>query len=114
MIDIDGTFLVKGSMDLIVSNEAPSLSTHVAFETSSRTIYRRYSTTGVPAMSVGGTGDILSGICGGLMARGMSSFDAGCVGAYINGTAGEEAFLQVGHSLSATEVLSRVKILPPI
>lgn len=84
--DIDGTFLVKGSNDLIVSSEAPSLSTHVAFETSSRTIYRRYSTSGVPAMSVGGTGDVLSGICGGLMARGMSSFDAGCVGAYINGT----------------------------
>lgn len=111
--EIDGTLLVKGSVDLIVSHDKPSLSSHVALETSSTTVYRRYCTAGVPAMSVGGTGDVLSGLCGGLMARGMSSFDAGCVAAFINGTAGEEAFSRLGHSLSATGVLSRVKLLPP-
>jgi NAD(P)H-hydrate epimerase len=111
-VNLEVPLLVKGPLDMVISPDPPSLTTHVALETSSGTIYRRYCSTGVPAMSVGGTGDILSGICAGLIARGMSSFDAGCVAAYINGIAGEEAFSQVGHSLSATEVLSRVRMSP--
>jgi NAD(P)H-hydrate repair Nnr-like enzyme with NAD(P)H-hydrate dehydratase domain len=112
-LNLEVPLLVKGPLDLIISPDTPSLTTHVALETSSGTVYRRYCSAGVPAMSVGGTGDILSGLCAGLMARGMSSFDAGCVAAYIIGTAGEQVFSQVGHSLSATEVLSRVRISLP-
>jgi NAD(P)H-hydrate epimerase len=111
--ELDVALLVKGPVDLILSPDEPSLSSHVSVETPTCTIYRRYCTSGVPAMSVGGTGDILSGMCAGLMARGMSAFDAASVAAYVNGTAGEEAFSQVGHSLSATEVLSRIALVPP-
>jgi NAD(P)H-hydrate epimerase len=110
--ELDTALLVKGPIDLVLSPDSPSLSSHVALETSSTTVYRRYCTAGVPAMSVGGTGDVLSGLCAGLIARGLSAFDAACVGSYLNGTAGEEAFSQVDHSLSATEVLKRIDLLP--
>jgi len=111
--NLEAALLIKGPLDLVISPDPPSLTTHVALETTTGTTYCRYCNEGVPAMSVGGTGDILSGLCGGLLARGMSSFDAGCIAAYITGIAGEEAFSQVGHSLSATEVLSRVRISLP-
>jgi len=110
---LGATLLVKGPVDLLFTGKAPSLSDHVAVELSGGKYYRRYCTFGVPAMSVGGTGDVLAGLCVGLLARGLSAFDAACVAAYINGKAGEEAFSSVGHSLSASEVLSRVRLVPP-
>ncbi|MBN1540339.1 MAG: NAD(P)H-hydrate dehydratase [Candidatus Thermoplasmatota archaeon] len=110
---LDATMLIKGPVDLCFSGDPPSLSDNVAVELSGRKVYRRYCTAGVPAMSVGGTGDILAGLCAGLISRGLRPFDAACVAAYVNGKAGEEAFSQLGHSLSASEVLSRVKLCPP-
>lgn len=47
--------------------------------------------TGTPAMSKGGSGDSLTGVIAGLMAQGLNAFDASCLGAYINGKAGEIA-----------------------
>lgn len=47
--------------------------------------------TGTSAMSKGGSGDSLTGVITGLMAQGLNSFDASCLGAYINGKAGEIA-----------------------
>jgi NAD(P)H-hydrate epimerase len=45
--------------------------------------------TGNSGMSTAGAGDILSGIIGGLMAQGLSPFDAACAGVYIHGRAGD-------------------------
>ncbi|WP_424981134.1 NAD(P)H-hydrate dehydratase [Maritalea sp. S77] len=36
-------------------------------------------------LATAGSGDVLSGIIGGMLARGMSGFDAACAGAYIHG-----------------------------
>ena len=47
--------------------------------------------TGTSAMSKGGSGDSLTGVITGLMAQGVNAFDASCLGAYINGKAGEIA-----------------------
>ncbi len=47
------------------------------------------SKTGCPQMAVGGTGDSLAGICGGLMARGHEPFDAAKLGAIQWGKTGE-------------------------
>ncbi|MGH9921735.1 MAG: NAD(P)H-hydrate dehydratase, partial [Nitrososphaerales archaeon] len=44
------------------------------------------------AMTVGGTGDVLSGLVAGLLAKGMNPFDASVAGAYINGAAGDRAY----------------------
>lgn len=47
--------------------------------------------TGTSAMSKGGSGDSLTGVITGLIAQGLDSFTASCLGAYINGKAGEIA-----------------------
>lgn len=42
-----------------------------------------------PGLASGGTGDVLTGIIGGLMAQGLSPYDAACCGVYLHGLAGE-------------------------
>lgn len=45
--------------------------------------------TGNPGMASGGSGDVLSGLIGGLIAQGMQTFDAAVLGAYLHGKAGD-------------------------
>ena len=52
------------------------------------------NTTGTPAMAKGGSGDLLAGIIGGLLARGTTPFEATFAGAYIAGKAAEKALEQ--------------------
>jgi NAD(P)H-hydrate epimerase len=85
------TVLLKGPVDMISDGE------HV-----------KKNRTGNPAMTVGGTGDVLAGLVAGLMAKGAEPFDAARMGAYLSGHAGDLAFEQLGHSLTATDVISRV------
>ncbi len=47
--------------------------------------------TGNPALAMGGTGDLLAGIAGTLLAQGMTALHAGAVAAWIHGTAAEHA-----------------------
>ncbi len=47
------------------------------------------NTTGNPGLASGGTGDVLSGIIGGLIAQGLSGFDAAKLGVYIHGAAAD-------------------------
>jgi NAD(P)H-hydrate epimerase len=42
-----------------------------------------------PAMATGGTGDVLAGTIGALLAQGLAPFDAACLGVYLHGNAGE-------------------------
>ncbi|HEX5467267.1 MAG TPA: NAD(P)H-hydrate dehydratase [Candidatus Limnocylindrales bacterium] len=42
-----------------------------------------------PALASGGTGDVLSGTIGALLAQGLASFEAACLGVYLHGAAGE-------------------------
>lgn len=85
------TVLLKGAVDIISDGE--------------RT---RRNRTGCPGMTGAGTGDVLAGIVGGLLAKGMSAFDAACLGAYISGAAGEEAFAKLSYGMIATDVVDRV------
>jgi hydroxyethylthiazole kinase-like uncharacterized protein yjeF len=50
--------------------------------------------TGGPWLATAGTGDVLSGILGALLARGVSPFEAAAAGAFLHGRAGDAA----GHS----------------
>ena len=43
-----------------------------------------------PALAAGGTGDVLTGIIGGLLAQGLPPYDAARLGGYLHGTAGDE------------------------
>lgn len=47
------------------------------------------NTTGNPGMAKGGSGDVLTGLAGGLMARGYPAADAAALGVWIHGYAGD-------------------------
>lgn len=47
------------------------------------------NTTGNPGMAKGGSGDVLTGLVGGLLARGYNAVDAACLGTWIHGYAGD-------------------------
>ncbi len=82
------TVLLKGNTDVIGQNGL-----------------FRLNKTGNPGMTVGGTGDCLAGLVGGLMAQGHSGFQASLLGAYINGTAGDMALDNFGHNFTATQLI---------
>jgi hydroxyethylthiazole kinase-like uncharacterized protein yjeF len=49
-----------------------------------------------PAMASGGTGDVLAGTIGGLLAQGLPPFDAARLGVYLHGLAGELLSERIG------------------
>ncbi|WP_036723215.1 NAD(P)H-hydrate dehydratase, partial [Paenibacillus forsythiae] len=58
------------------------------------------NTTGHPGMATGGSGDCLTGIIAGLLAQGLSGFQAAVFGVYLHGLAGERAALLRGDPVS--------------
>lgn len=88
---IKGTVIVKGQYDLVLSGTR-----------------FRINKSGNPGMTVGGTGDALAGICGSLLTQDLSSFDSACLGAFINGLAGDEAYNVKGNGFSATDLVSYI------
>jgi NAD(P)H-hydrate epimerase len=63
---------------------------------------------GNDGMTVGGTGDVLAGLCAGLLAKGAEPFEAARVAAYVSGAAGDLAFAEKSYGLVATDVLDCV------
>jgi hydroxyethylthiazole kinase-like uncharacterized protein yjeF len=61
--------------------------------------------TGNPGMTVGGTGDVLSGIVGALLAQKADPFEAAVAGAFVNGAAGDFVAGDIGYHLIATDLL---------
>lgn len=59
------------------------------------------------AMTVGGTGDILSGLTAGILTK-MKSYEASILGVYFNGVAGNLAYDKVGLHMVATDLLDRL------
>jgi NAD(P)H-hydrate epimerase len=51
-----------------------------------------------PALASAGTGDVLAGAIGSLLAQGMAPFDAACLGVYLHGVAGEVVRERIGDS----------------
>ena len=49
----------------------------------------RVNPTGNPGMATGGTGDVLSGVCGALLAQGLAPVDAASTAVYAHGLAGD-------------------------
>jgi len=90
------TILLKGAIDIISDGKEVAL-----------------NRTGCPYLTVGGTGDTLSGIAGVLLARGINVFEAGCAAAYINGLAGELASKKLGESLTATDLINEISNVLP-
>jgi len=64
--------------------------------TDGRRVYR--NTTGNPGMATGGSGDVLTGVVGALLARGLAPFDAAVLGAWVHGRAGDRAAADLGQT----------------
>ena len=62
-----------------------------------------------PGMATGGTGDVLSGAIGGLMAQGLPSAVAAACGVYLHGEAGREVVSQLGNTgMAASDLLPQI------
>ena len=88
---IKGSVIVKGQHDLILSGTK-----------------FRINRSGNAGMTVGGTGDALSGIATSLLSQGLNTFDSACLAIFINGLAGDEAFKVKGNGFSATDLVSYI------
>jgi len=64
--------------------------------------------TGNAGMTVGGTGDVLSGIVGAFLAQKVDCFEAAVAGAFVNGAAGDFAFSDKGYHMVATDLLEHI------
>jgi hydroxyethylthiazole kinase-like uncharacterized protein yjeF len=69
------TVLLKGATTLVVTPDGEA----------------RVNRTGSGWLATAGSGDVLTGLCGALLASGLSPLDAGSVAAYLHGLAGELA-----------------------
>jgi NAD(P)H-hydrate epimerase len=88
------TILLKGWVD-VISDGNTTKTNHVGNE----------------GMTVGGTGDVLSGITGALLAMDVPAFNAARMAAFLNGTAGNLAFVEKSYGMTATDLLES---LPPV
>ena len=59
-------------------------------------------------MTVGGTGDVLAGIIGALLSKGLDPFNAARAGIFINGFAGNLAFKKRSYGLVATDIIDEI------
>jgi len=82
------TILLKGPVDIISDGKRVKL-----------------NFTGNPGMTVGGTGDVLSGIVGAFMAQGANSFEAAVAGAFVNGACGDLVLREKGYHMVPTDLL---------
>ena len=83
-----GSDRLRDARDLAARTEAVALvkGTRTAIaEPGGRT---RVNPTGSPALASAGTGDVLTGVIGALLARRLEPFDAAWAGAYVHGLAG--------------------------
>jgi len=85
------TLLVKGPVDII--SDGKNI---------------RLNRTGNEALTVGGTGDVLAGITGCLLAKGMNPYNSAMLAAFINGVAGDLAFQEKSYGLLATDVAAKI------
>ena len=66
------------------------------------------NSTGTPAMSNGGQGDLLAGVIGGLLAGGMDGMEAAGLGAWLCGHAAELGAEECGEVCAATDTAARI------
>jgi hydroxyethylthiazole kinase-like uncharacterized protein yjeF len=64
--------------------------------------------TGGPALAVGGSGDVLTGVVGALLARGCSARDAARLGAWVHGAAGDRLAARRGEGWTAGDVATEL------
>lgn len=86
--EIGAVVLLKGHVDVVTDGRRVKL-----------------NRTGNPGMTVGGTGDVLSGIAATFLAWSDDPFEAACASAFVNGRAGDIAVERMGYHIAATDVI---------
>jgi hydroxyethylthiazole kinase-like uncharacterized protein yjeF len=89
--ELGATILLKGPVD-IISDEK----------------HFKLNFTGNPGMTVGGTGDVLSGIAGAFLAQKIDAFEAAVAGAFVNGAAGDFVYEEKGYHMVATDLMEHI------
>jgi len=85
---LKAVILLKGHVDVISDGERVKL-----------------NFAGNPGMTVGGTGDVLSGVVGAFLAQGADPFEAAVAGAFINGAAGDFVQGEKGYHMVPTDLI---------
>lgn len=88
---IGATILLKGRIDIVSDGTRIKL-----------------NSTGNPGMTVGGTGDVLTGVVAALMSKGLDPFNSARLGAYINGSAGDICFREKSYGLLSTDLIEAI------
>ncbi len=83
--------LLKGSKDQIISKNKTKI-----------------NSTGNPGMTVAGTGDVLSGLCAGIVVQNNDLFNSACAAAFINGKAGDELEKEMGNGFIASDLTNKI------
>lgn len=71
----------------------------------------KYNKTGNPAMTVGGTGDVLAGLAAGFYAQTKDSWNSAIAATYINGICGDIVRGEVGEGLIASDMLKKIALV---
>lgn len=88
----NSVILLKGSVDIIAEPNGQF----------------KLNRTGTSAMTVGGTGDVLTGIVAALLTNDEPAFRAAAAAAFVSGTAGEMAFDERGDHIVATDCIENI------
>ncbi len=64
--------------------------------------------TGCPEMSIGGTGDILAGLCACFLATGSEPFQSACSAAFLNGIIGEYSKKNIGPRFTSMDMIRNI------
>ena len=88
------TILLKGPTDIISDGD--------------RTYLHEKKT---PAMTVGGTGDVLSGLTAGIFAKNRDPVESASAAVFINGLAGTDVQRRLGLHMSATDLLDAIPLV---
>lgn len=88
---LNTTLLLKGQPDIISDGKKVKL-----------------NFSGNPGMTVGGTGDVLTGIVGAFLSQKTKPFEAAVAGAFINGAAGDFVKKEKGYHMMPTDLLNLI------
>ncbi|HEC21266.1 MAG TPA: NAD(P)H-hydrate dehydratase [Candidatus Peregrinibacteria bacterium] len=88
----DAVVVLKGSRDVIASPSGDL----------------KINTKGNAGLTAGGTGDLLSGLIGGLIAQGVEPFQASFLATKVIGTIGEALFEERGWAYRAVDVVRKI------
>src|SRR5437773_1510360 len=88
---LGATVLLKGAVDIVSDG-----------------VRLKFNYTGNPGMTTGGTGDVLCGLTAGLIAKGMTPYDAVRLAAFMNGAAGDLAFEEKSYGLTSVDVANNL------